>query len=245
MAVQAHDEDQLREETIGQLVARNPGLSRVFEELRIDFCCGGGRTVEAVCAERGLDVDAVVARLRDASAERGADPDCVAMTLSALCDHIEHVHHAYLRAELPRLSLWTDKVARVHGDRHPPLVDVRDVFARLREEMEHHMMKEEQILFPAIRRLDQEESMPQLAFGSIASPIHCMVREHENAGSALAQLRVLCDDYVPPHDACNTYRAMFHSLSELERDMHTHVHKENYILFPRAVERESQLGGAK
>ena len=232
------------QETIGQLVAKRPGLSRVFGELQIDYCCGGNRTLQDVCAELGLDTDAIVEKLRGASADKTDGPNCLEMSLSALCDHIEQTHHAYLKVELPRLGEMVDKVARVHGERIPSLLDVRKVFTALRAEMEQHMMKEEQVLFPAIRQIEKSSTPVQLPFGSVGNPIHCMIREHENAGEALSQLRELTAGYKPPHDACNTYRAMLDGLHELETDMHVHVHKENSILFPGAVARESQLAGA-
>jgi regulator of cell morphogenesis and NO signaling len=231
-------------ETVGQLVAKRPGLSRVFGELQIDYCCGGNRKLGDVCAEMGLDAEAVVEKLRAASSEKANGPNCLELSLADLCDHIEQTHHAYLKTELPRLGEMVDKVARVHGERHPKLVDVRKVFVGLRTEMETHMMKEEQVLFPAIRRIEASSTPVQLPFGSVGNPIHCMINEHESAGNALAKIRELTAGYEPPVDACNTYRAMLDGLHGVETDMHDHVHKENNILFPRAIAAESQLAGA-
>ncbi len=231
-------------ETVGQLVAQRPGLSRVFGELGVDFCCGGNRTLQDVCGEMGLDAEAVVEKLRAASSEKPEGPNCLEISLTELCDHIEQTHHAFLRTELPRLTEMADKVANVHGERVPKLHDVRQVFAGLRAELEPHMMKEEQVLFPAIRQMEKSSVPIQHPFGSVGNPIHCMLGEHDIAGNALSTLRELTAGYQPPQDACNTYRALFDGLHELETDMHQHIHKENNILFPRAIEYESQLGGA-
>ena len=158
--------------------------------------------------------------------------------MTELCDHIEQTHHAYLRTELPRLGQMIDKVVNAHGASHPKLHEVQRVFAALCAELEPHMFKEERILFPAIRQLEQSAATPSFPFGTVANPINVMEHEHDNAGAALSELRTLTADYVPPDDACNTYRAMLDGLRELETNMHQHVHKENNILFPRAIEHE-------
>jgi len=160
--------------------------------------------------------------------------------LTALADHIEATHHAYLRTELPRLCTLTSKVASVHGDKDVRLAAVRDTLAALAAEMGQHMLKEERILFPMIRQLDASESVPAFHCGSLANPIGQMELEHDQAGAALVQLRALTDGFNPPEWACNTYRAMLDALAHLEQDLHQHVHKENNILFPRAIELEIQ-----
>jgi regulator of cell morphogenesis and NO signaling len=236
--------EQELNESVGQLVAKQPGLSRVFEELSIDFCCGGNRPLGEVCTELGLDAGAVVEKLRAATSEKADGPNCLEISLTELCDHIEQTHHAYLRVELPRLTQMANKVADVHGERKPELHEVKEVFAALRSELEPHLMKEEQILFPAVRQMEVSSEPLQLPFGSVGNPIHCMMQEHDIAGSALSTLRCLTADYEPPHDACNTYRALFDGLHELETDLHEHIHKENNILFPGAIEYESQLACA-
>jgi regulator of cell morphogenesis and NO signaling len=140
---------------------------------------------------------------------------------------------------LPRLAEIVAKVAAVHGEAHPALLQVQQTFEELRAELEPHMFKEERILFPAIRQLETAAAPPVFPFGTVANPIRVMESEHDHAGGALDRMRVLTDEYLTPSDACNTYRAMLDGLRELEQDMHTHVHKENNILFPRAAEVES------
>ena len=226
--------------TVGQMVAERPSRARVFERRGIDFCCGGKKALTQACADRGVELDTVVNELISADAGGEADQrNWNEATLTELADHIQATHHAYLRQELPRLSAMTTKVAQAHGDRHPEVWLVREVFDALRAEMEAHMFKEEQILFPAIRRLEANSGEPCFHCGSIQNPIRVMEQEHDGAGDALARMRKLTGDYTVPADACNTFRAMLSSLAELEADMHQHVHKENNVLFPRAIAAEA------
>jgi regulator of cell morphogenesis and NO signaling len=163
--------------------------------------------------------------------------------MTELADHIEQTHHAYLREELPRLTGLVGKIREVHGERHPKLVEVQRVFLGLRDELMMHMMKEEQVLFPMIRQMEASDNEPSFDCGSVDNPIRVMEHEHDNAGNALARLNELTGGYLPPADACNTYRATLSGLQELELDLHLHIHKENNILFPRASEREKLLCG--
>lgn len=232
--------------TVGQVVAAAPQLARVFEDLQIDYCCGGKRTLDEVCSERRIDIDQLIERLRQAEKTLPETPSTNwnELPLAALCEHIERTHHDYLRRELPRLTTIIAKVVKAHSANHPELAEVQSAFAKLRAELEPHMMKEECILFPSIRYLEANGQAMQFPFGSLANPIRVMTSEHDHAGDALAQLRRLTAGYHPPAGACNTYRVMLEGLSTLEQDMHQHVHKENNILFPRAVELEASLGGA-
>jgi regulator of cell morphogenesis and NO signaling len=226
--------------TVGQLVSESPARARVFEQLGIDYCCGGKRPLAAVCAEKGLAVDSVVARLAAAAQGSSGEADWTRRSMTALADHIEATHHTYLKSELPRLSARVQKVVNAHGTRHPELAQVQQVFEQLRDELTSHMMKEERILFPAIRAIEAGDGAAASHCGSIRNPIHVMESEHDGAGDALARLRTLTSDYVVPEGACNTYLATLHALEELERDMHQHVHKENNILFPRAIAAEEK-----
>lgn len=231
--------------TVGELVAERPSRARVFEQLGIDYCCGGKQTLSAACEEKGLDGQTVVQVLKAVEAEqqtRIADStDWTQASLAALCNHIEETHHRYLRADLPRIASLMDKVVGAHGERHPSLHQLRETFAALSDELQRHLRKEEQVLFPAIRQLegatDREVGFP---FGSVANPIRAMEAEHDSAGQALAMMRQLTNDYTPPADACNSYRAMLDALQQLERDLHQHIHKENNILFPRAIDLEQR-----
>jgi regulator of cell morphogenesis and NO signaling len=223
------------EATVATLVLEQPGRARVFERFAIDYCCGGKVPLRAACEERGLDVGLVLDALAESPrAETDwAETDWAAASLEALCTHIVDHHHAYLREELPPLAALTEKVARAHGDRHPELDNVAAIFAVLRAELESHMEKEEQLLFPACVALERrtETGLPF----SVDAPIAAMVHEHDEVGAALERLRDLTGGYSPPGDACNSYRAMLDRLESLERDTHEHVHEENNILFPRAA----------
>lgn len=227
---------------VGQWVARHPATSRVFEDSGIDYCCGGNKPLAEACADRQIDLQKLLARLEQATSAATAvgDSNWLEAPLTALCDHIEQTHHAYLKTELPRLTAIVAKVVRVHGPSHPELAAVEQSLANLREELEPHMFKEEQILFPAIRRLEAAKSAPSFPFGTLANPIRMMEFEHDNAGAALHKMRELTSDYRVPEGACNTYVAMLDGLHTLEEDMHQHVHKENNILFPRAVQLEHE-----
>jgi len=224
--------ESVENKTVGQLVAERPSRARVFERFGIDYCCGGGKLLTQACREKNVDPQQILGDLTKSEEPACGETGWSAASLTELADHIEHTHHAYLKTELPRLGAMTQKVAKAHGSRHPELLQVRDVFAALKHEMEAHMIKEEQVFFPACRSLKQSGS-PSPAW--LQCPISVLTHEHDDAGRALSTLRELTHDYTPPQDACNTYRAMLDSLRQLESDMHQHVHKENNILFPKAL----------
>ncbi len=224
------------EVSVGQLVVERPGRARVFEKYGLDYCCGGKTPLAEACRRKGVALDDVRQELAasDGAAE-SSQTDWSAVPMCELADHIVATHHTHLRRELPRLAALLEKVARVHGDNHPEIRQCRTVFLELMGELDAHMMKEERVLFPLIRQLETEQSPAAMHCGSIDNPIRVMEHEHDDAGQALARLRELTRGYVPPADVCNTYRVLLDGLLELERDMHTHIHKENNILFPRAA----------
>lgn len=229
--------------TVGQWVAHSPSTSRVFEAVGIDYCCGGNKPLERACAERRIDLQGLLGQLQEAATAPDAESGqtWIDAPLDRLCDHIEVTHHAYLKAEVPRLTEMVAKVVRAHGDNHPEMAQVQEELAAFQAEVQPHMYKEEHILFPAIRLLARSAAPPAFPFGTIANPIRMMEYEHDVAGNALKQIRELTSDFRIPAGACNTYRALLDGLHELEQDMHRHVHKENSILFPRAVELEQLL----
>lgn len=223
----------LIDRTVGEIVAERPSLARVFQAFSIDFCCQGGRTLREACTLKGISPEPVLEQLEAGMLEKSEPENNPALLPPvALIDHIVTTHHAYLRSELPRLNEMAARVARVHGGHTPSLVEVYEVFCGMAEELGSHMMKEEQILFPAIRALVQggPSVMP------LDGPVACMLQEHDDAGSALARMRELTNGFTPPPEACNTYRALFAGLVELEEDLHRHIHLENSVLFPVAME---------
>jgi regulator of cell morphogenesis and NO signaling len=230
------------EQTVGAIVASRPALSRVFENAGIDYCCGGKKTLGQACQENGLDVKSLIAKLEQCGSEcEESLVDAASMSFSELANHIEQTHHAYLKSELPRLLTLADKVASAHGSKDPRLNAVKETLLAFAHELWNHLMKEEQILFPFVRRLESSELPVDFHCGTIRNPIRQMEHEHQDAGAALTRLRELTDNYTAPEWACNTYRALLDALAHLERDMHQHIHKEDNVLFPRAIAREAQL----
>lgn len=220
--------------SVAAVVAAHPATSRTFERHGIDYCCRGGHAVGAAAQARGIDVGTLVGELRAAAAvepERGDSLDRSSASMTELCDLIERTHHAFLRSELPRARELCARVVRAHGDRHPEVTALAALLDEFHAELESHMWKEETILFPLLRRMDRGEGRASCGVGG---PIACMVAEHDDAGEALARMRQLADGYAPPPDACPTFRALYESLASIERDMHVHVHTENWILFPKA-----------
>jgi regulator of cell morphogenesis and NO signaling len=234
------------DDSIGQWVAQRPSRSRIFESLGLDYCCGGATPLDRACREKGLDVAMVLCKL-EADEVHGSLHDRfdgTSATMGELIDHIVAFHHDYLRRELPRLAVLADQVAGAHGTRHPELAELREILAALQAELTLHLLKEEKILFPMIKKLEAAKEMPLFHCGSVSNPMFVMKHEHEDAGAALARLRALTGSYTPPGDACRTYVAMLCGLAELEADLHLHIHEENNILFPRARAAEDALSTA-
>jgi regulator of cell morphogenesis and NO signaling len=229
--------------TIGDLVAADFRAAAVFQGFGIDFCCGGRRSFEEACEDAAVD-PGEVRREIDALPAAGREGDVTGWPLDRLIDHILEVHHDYVRAALPTIAKYLTKLNEVHGSRHPELATVASHFARMRTELGQHMMKEEQVLFPYIRELlstgvaDRRNASP---FGTIENPIRMMQREHREAADELDAIKALTSGYVPPSDGCVTYAVCMAELQRFERDLHRHVHLENNVLFPRAVELESGL----
>jgi regulator of cell morphogenesis and NO signaling len=233
----------LAEKRVCDIVTELPVRGAVLSKFGIDFCCGGEQTLSVVCQEKGIGVEDVIKQideidLMNTGSERGRFDN---MSASELCDHIVNTHHNFLRQHLEITSIHAEKVARVHGEREPHLKEVARIFSQLKDELEPHMLKEEQILFPLIKLLDSSTSLPDVHCGSVRNPIRAMFGEHHSAGIALARLRELTNSYTPPMHACNTYRALFGELELLEKDTHNHIHKENHVLFVKAQEIERDL----
>jgi regulator of cell morphogenesis and NO signaling len=238
---------ELLNKRVGELVVEQPGRSRIFERFSIDYCWGGKKTLANACKATGASPDAVVDALTDADHGElaGSESDWSSRSMGELIDHIVTKHHAYLRTELTRLSEMGEKVARVHGDRFDWLAECHRVFEAMRDELEQHMMKEEHVLFPMIKQIEVANTAPSFHCGNLQNPISVMEHEHDDAGQALSKMRALSGAFVPPVDACNTFRAWLHGLAELEADLHQHIHEENNILFPRAQAAESRLSVAR
>ncbi len=225
------------ETTVGDIVRDTPSRARVFENLGIDYCCGGKKPLAEVCQTKHLDPATVIAMLNalDATPATASPANPGAMGLAELCDHIEFVHHGYLKEELPRLDFMTRKVAAVHGEHEPRLLEVRRVFETFNAEMTTHTQEEDETVFPAIRQLEAANGDKAAVASGLKATLAKLEAEHDSAGAALDQFKALTDSYTPPDWACNTFRALYDGLAQLEKNMHQHVHKENNVLFPRVL----------
>ncbi|MBI4164521.1 MAG: iron-sulfur cluster repair di-iron protein [Acidobacteria bacterium] len=229
--------------TLRELALEFPEATRVFEKLGIDYCCGGNKSLEEACAAAGLSTEAVMERLAAAEEKSGAnskDRDWQKEQLADLVDHIVATHHKYTREEIARLAPLLNKVCSVHGQNHHELEDIRETFRGLAQELSGHMMKEEMVLFPYIVRMEeaviQKDPVLPPPFGTVQNPVNMMMHEHDSAGQALRAMRQSGSGYQPPADACISYQTLYKALAEFEADLHQHIHLENNILFPRAVE---------
>ncbi|HEX4036530.1 MAG TPA: iron-sulfur cluster repair di-iron protein [Acidobacteriaceae bacterium] len=227
--------------TVRDIALEQPASIRVFEKFGIDYCCGGRKPLAEACQERSLDLETVLAALETAGKGGSeAAQGWASASLEGLCEHIVRTHHEYVRREIPRLWQLAQKVVARHGDTRPELVRMQQLIRDAGEDLIRHLGKEEQILFPSIVNMERNLSNcgPRSlgCFESVRKPIQVMMAEHDAAGDALAQIRRLSHDFVPPEGACPTYIGFYRGLSEFEQDLHQHVHLENNILFPRAIE---------
>ncbi len=234
------------ETTIRDIVAEDFRAAAVFQRHGLDFCCGGARSVLDACRDKGIDAAAVLTDIQNACGSvESRTPRFASWDVPTLIAYIVGNHHEYVRRAIPPLLAHTEKIATVHGERHPELAEIARLFAGVADEMTSHMFKEERLLFPYIQSLhhsvQQNRGVPPSPFGTVGNPIRMMEAEHESAGNAMARVRELSGGYQPPADACTTYRVSLEELKAFEEDLHAHVHLENNILFPRAIELE---GGA-
>ncbi len=229
---------------VGEVAANSFPAVQVFEDYGIDYCCGGNQSIGDACRQKGIDSGALLEALRDRVAGSGSDgQNWQTAPLAELIDHIVAKHHEYLKLELPRLEQRLNAVYRAHRDKDDGrLARLPEIFFLMKDELELHMHKEEGMLFPAIEHAERAANVgwrTELPFGSLANPVRVMLAEHDSAGDALSQIRSTTRNYELPPYACNTYRALFQGLEELERDLHLHIHLENNILFPRALALEA------
>jgi len=233
------------EKTVRELALENPAATRVFEELGIDYCCGGNKFLEEACRGANLNTSQLLDSLEMAEQSARAaqhDRNWQAEPLADLIGHIKNKHHKYTREEIARLGPLFDKVCSVHGKNHPELPRVRETFRGLAQELTTHMMKEEMVLFPYIVRMEeaviQKEPVLPPPFGSVQNPVSMMEHEHDSAGNALRAMRQASVGYTPPGDACISFQTLYKALADFEADLHQHIHLENNILFPRAIAME-------
>ena len=217
--------------TLGEIVTLRPALAAELERRGLDYCCHGGRTLTEAAGELGLDATTVADELSTVAVDAPA-AGWASLGPSDLVEHIDTVHHRYLWAELPRISALVDKIATVHGERHPELFEVQRLYGELRADLEPHLTREEQELFPRIRQLVAASDSSSVGTRDLASQIEALAGEHETVGALLDELRRVTSVYAVPEDGCASYAACYRALADLEADTHLHVHKENNLLFP-------------
>lgn len=228
--------------TVGQLMIEYPGAVVLFERFGIRYCCRGHETLGEACAGAGLDPLSILRKLECCDAGAGEDrTDWSRASITKLADHIQESRYGYLDDALPRLESLVNRVATVHGDRHPELVELRRIFGALKLDLEEHRIQEEEVLFPMCRELDTARVRPDFYWRTVKTPISVMADEHENIALTLAELRELTVGFEPPSDACTAYLAMLEGLAELERRLHLHIHEENNVLFPKTMAAEATL----
>jgi len=229
--------------TVRELANTNPQAARIFEKFGIDYCCGGEKPLGQACRAANVSVQEVVDALeKPPSAEM--DRDWQTASLAEVIQEIVGKHHAFVRAEIPRLTSLLAKVVGVHGEKHEELGKIERSFHALAEELSMHLLKEERMLFPYIEQLEAaakrgDRPTPPM-FGTVQNPVRMMVMEHDSAGDLLREMRQVTKDYALPEEACMSFRMLYRALEEFEADLHRHIHLENNFLFPRAITLEAQ-----
>lgn len=225
--------------TVASVVAENIKTAHVFKKHGIDFCCGGGISIQKACAKYSVDYQTLHDELEKVDAVKSTENNFNDWELDVLIDHIIDVHHSYVLESLPLLSQYAQKVASVHGDNHKPLLEINVLVHEIIEELAMHLKKEEQVLFPYIKQVlaakkaGQEVATPH--FQTVSNPISMMEHEHETVGDVFKHIAGLTNNYTPPEWACNTFKALYAKLEEFEQDLHQHIHLENNILHPKAL----------
>lgn len=238
--------EDIKTRSVGSFVADDYRAASVFQKYGIDFCCRGGVSIEEVSNLYNLDSDILLSELKEAtSSTDNAQTDFRSWPLDLLADYIEKKHHRYIEKAVPVLKEYLDKICEVHGNNHPELFKVREEFLTSAENLASHMQKEEMILFPSIRKMiaaeENKEAYLRPGFGTVMNPIQMMMQEHDAEGERFRTIVNLTNNYTTPEDACRTFQVSYALLKEFESDLHLHIHLENNILFPKAVELEKKF----
>ena len=234
----------ISEMTVREVATQLPESTRLFETLKIDYCCGGNRPLTEACATAGVEVESVMQQLSALeNSETTGTEDFQNLSLAELITHIVETHHVFTKSEMNRIQALATKVISVHGANHPELLTVGDLFQRLCADLAPHMFKEEQVLFPYIERMELARTKnlpaPFAPFGTVKNPIRMMMTEHDTAGDILRKLRAVTRDYQVPADVCISFETLYQALEGLEKDLHQHIHLENNVLFPKAATLEN------
>lgn len=227
---------------VGQIVAEDYRTASVFKSYNIDFCCKGNRSIYDVSEKANVNTYKLIEELNQATSQtKGQEIDFKSWDIDLLADYIEKTHHRYIRKRTPEIKAYLNKIAKVHGARHPELIEIEQLFTASAHELFAHMEKEEKVLFPWIRNVVSQSEPTRPGFGTVENPIKMMMHEHDKEGERFRRISELSQDYNPPKDACTTYKVAFSMLEEFENDLHLHIHLENNILFPNAIAREEKL----
>lgn len=239
----------LETRTVAELVTENIKTAHVFKKYGIDFCCGGGISIQKACEKANINYEDLQRDLLGVENTTTRANNYNAWELDFLTDHIINVHHGYVEENIPLIIQYAARVVKVHGHHYTELEQIQELFSMVATELSGHMRKEELILFPFIKKLvnakKEGTEVPQPHFGTVDNPIKMMEAEHEEAGELLRKIAVLTNNYTPPQGACNTFRAFYAKLEEFEQDLHQHIHLENNILFPKALQLEKELKNKK
>ncbi|WP_430613524.1 iron-sulfur cluster repair di-iron protein [Flavobacterium sp. JP2137] len=232
--------------TIGEIVAQDYRTAAIFSKHGIDFCCKGHRTIEEVCEKKTLDSNRLLEVLDEVLAHQTSSSiDYKTWPLDLLTDYVEKTHHRYIEEKTPVLLQFLNKLSRVHGQNHPELLEVEQLFKESAQELAVHLKKEELILFPFVRKMVGaqigNEKIQAAHFGSVENPVAMMMEDHDHEGERFRKIAGITNNYTPPSDACNTYKITYAMLEEFERDLHKHIHLENNILFPQSIELEKRM----
>jgi len=235
----------IEENTVAEIVVQNIKTAHIFKKHGIDFCCGGGITLEKACSKNNVDYGTLKKEIEAIAEGQGRAYNYDEWDLDFLIDHIINVHHSYVSESIPLLLAYANKVAHVHGHHYKEVIKINILIEEVSKELESHMKKEEVILFPYVKQLvkaikeGQKLDLPH--FGTVNNPIKLMFEEHENAGDVFKEIAILSNNYTPPSEACNTFKALYSKLEEFEQDLHQHIHLENNILFPKAIQLEQSV----
>ncbi|MFK7001655.1 iron-sulfur cluster repair di-iron protein [Flavobacterium oreochromis] len=231
---------------VGDYVAEDYRTAQIFSKFGIDFCCKGNRTIKEVCNTVGIQEDILIKELNSLDRNLTIDSNNFkAMSLDTLIDYIEEKHHTYVEEKIPVIMQLLNKICQVHGTKNPDLFEIRDLFVASSNDLSQHMKKEELILFPFIKKMvsaaNNDIKITTPSFMTVNNPIQMMKHEHENEGDRFDKISKLTNRYTPPQGACNTYKVTYAMLNEFEEDLHKHIHLENNILFPSAMQLEEKL----
>lgn len=230
---------------VKEVVRLNFKTAPIFQANNIDFCCGGNKSISEACIEAGVNTEQLIKKLEILTAQKDQDSEYINnLSLQELSNYIVKRHHGYVHESIPILKKNLEKVCQVHGEHHPELFEINELFSSSAGNLTMHMQKEELMLFPFIQRLESAKKsnspIPRSPFGKVSNPISMMMEEHQLEGDRFDEISKLSNNYRPPEDACSTYEVTFKQLKDFEDDLHRHIHLENNILFPKAIELENE-----